>query len=115
MGITATHEFDIRTDCWGQAERRIAELTMDQVDALEAVLEDYFAGDIPSDVQINDIIAYDDSWEDWIGLSNDEEDEDDDFEESVKRPSRRLSRRLRSESTNRIKARRSRRSRRLEK
>lgn len=81
--MITTHDFDIRTDCWGGAADRIAELTNDQIDELESVLEDYFP-DIPSDSDINDFIWFeDDVWKDWIGLNEDEDfyDDDDDDEE----------------------------------
>ena len=104
MSITATHEFDIRTDCWGPAERMIADLTSDQLDTLEMVVEDYFAGMTPSDVEINNFISYSDEvWEEWIGISDEDEFEEDEFEESVRRPARRSSRRLRTESVSRTK------------
>ena len=78
MAITCKHEFDIRTDCWGGAEDRIQELTSDQLDDLENVLEDYFAdNDDITDATINDFIWFEeDTWRDWIGLSDEEEDED---------------------------------------
>lgn len=84
--MITTHEFDIRTDCWGGAEDRINELTSEQIDELESVLEDYFP-DIPSDSDINDFIWFEeDTWKTWIGLDEDEEDdefydEDEEFED----------------------------------
>lgn len=90
--MTTTHEFDIRKDCWGGTEDRINELTDDQIDELEAVLEDYFidADNIPSDTDVNDFIWFEEeTWKEWIGLGETDEDEDfydedeefEDFEE----------------------------------
>lgn len=99
MSITAKHEFDIRTDCWSGALDRINELTEDQLDMLEDVLQDYFADDVPTDTDINDFIWFEeDTWKPWIGFGEVDEDEDDfedDFEESFKR-NRRFSRKTES-------------------
>lgn len=83
MSITCKHEFDIRTDCWGGALDRINELSMDQLDDLENVLEDYFADDKDiTDTTINDFIWFEeDTWKDWIGLSDEDEDDEYDYDE----------------------------------
>lgn len=78
MSITAKHEFDIRTDCWAGGADTIEELTDDEIDTLEAMLEEMFAGETPTATDINDVIWFErDTIAKWLGY--------EDFEEIINR------------------------------
>lgn len=71
MSITAKHEFDIRTDCWSGAADTIEELTNDEIDTLEAMIEEMFAGETPTDTDINDFIWFErDTIAEWLGYED---------------------------------------------
>lgn len=73
-------EEDLRNfDFWGPARDHSAELSLEQLDQLEFILEDIYPEGI-DETQLNDIMAYD---FDWVktALGIDEEDEDVEEEE----------------------------------
>lgn len=63
---------------WSGAKDNAAELTTEQLDQLESVLEDLYPdGDI-SDTQINDIMWFDFDWvKETLGIEDEEEEEEE--------------------------------------
>lgn len=71
MSITSKHEFDIRTDCWSGAIDTLNELTSDEIDQLESMIEDMYLDDVPTDTDINDFIWFErDTIAEWLGYEN---------------------------------------------
>ena len=68
-------------DFWSGARSNAEELTYEQLDELESMLEDMYPEGM-SATELNDLMWFDfDTIKEWLGI----EDEDDDFEESLKR------------------------------
>lgn len=67
---------------WGQAEEiwdRIDE--EGKLDELESLLEGMFTHDLPTETEINDLLAYDWEWVyEMLGIEKDEEEEEDEEE-----------------------------------
>ena len=66
---------------WSGARENAAELTMEQLDELESILEDIYP-DGMSDTEINDLMWFEfDLIKEWLGIDDDEEEEEDDEED----------------------------------
>lgn len=64
---------------WGQA-REIYERIEEEgkLDELEQLLEETFTNELPTDTQINDLLAYDWEWVyEMLGIEEEEEDEEE--------------------------------------
>ena len=72
-------------DFWAGARTNAEELTYDQLNDLEAILEDMYP-DGMSAVELNDLMWFEfDTIKEWLGIEDEDEDEDEDFEESLRR------------------------------
>ena len=71
-------------DFWSGARANAEELTYDQLDDLEVILEDIYPEGM-SATELNDLMWFEfDTIKEWLGIE-DEDDEDEDFEESLRR------------------------------
>ena len=69
-------------DFWSGARSNAEELTYDQLDELEAILEDMYPEGM-SATELNDLMWFEfDTIKEWLGI---EDEDDEDFEESFKR------------------------------
>ena len=77
-----TTEQDLRHfDFWGPAKEHALELSYEQLDDLEYMLEDLYPEGI-DETQLNDIMAYDFDWvKEVLGIDEEEEDEEEEEEE----------------------------------
>lgn len=78
-----TVEFNVNTfPAWGQAREILDRIVEeDKGEEFERYLEDIFLEEMPSDVAINDLLAYE--WEDiykYLGITDEDEDEDEEDE-----------------------------------
>ena len=62
---------------WSGAKSNAEELTLEQIDMVESILEDAYP-DGMEDVQINDFFWFDfDTIREWLGIKDEEEEEDE--------------------------------------
>lgn len=73
-------------DFWSGARTNAEELTYEQLDDLDAILEDLYPEGM-SATQLNDLMWFEfDTIKEWLDIEDEDEDKDDeDFEESLRR------------------------------
>lgn len=74
--MTTITEQSLRSfEFWGGAKDNADELTIEQFDELENILEELYP-DGMTETQLNDLMWFDfDTVKQWLGIENDEEDE----------------------------------------